>query len=152
VAFVRCLILRNIRSKKGQAMLPCPRCDEHLYPIPKFDLGRDDVADCINELRGFHEQFSRRTRKWNTLLGNTGSTRSLSMPQHTPLLNYFSAMPACLRGGVNPSSERPGQRLPCLAQLFHIIDGYQDLSLLIVVENSCVRELGQSVADRYRGQ
>ncbi len=39
-------------------MLPCPRCDEHLYPVPKFDLDRDDVADFINELRGFHEQFA----------------------------------------------------------------------------------------------
>ncbi len=39
-------------------MLPCPRCDEHLYPVPKFDLDRDDVADFMNELRGFHEQFA----------------------------------------------------------------------------------------------
>ena len=39
-------------------MLPCPRCDEHLYPVPKFDLGRDDVADFVNDLRGFHEQFA----------------------------------------------------------------------------------------------
>jgi SRSO17 transposase len=39
-------------------MLPYPRCDEHLYPVPKFDLDRDDVADFIDELRGFHEQFS----------------------------------------------------------------------------------------------
>lgn len=39
-------------------MLPCPRCDEHLYPVPKFDLDRDDVSDFINELRGFHEQFA----------------------------------------------------------------------------------------------
>ena len=39
-------------------MLPCPRCDEHLYPVPKFDLGRDDIADFIHELRGFHEQFA----------------------------------------------------------------------------------------------
>jgi SRSO17 transposase len=39
-------------------MLPCPRCDEHLYPVPKFDLGRDDVVDFGNELRGFHEQFA----------------------------------------------------------------------------------------------
>ena len=39
-------------------MLPCPRCDEHLYRVPKFDLGRDDIAAFINELRGFHEQFA----------------------------------------------------------------------------------------------
>ena len=39
-------------------MLPCPRGDEYLYPVPKFDLDREDVADFINELRGFHEQFS----------------------------------------------------------------------------------------------
>ena len=39
-------------------MLPCPRCDEHLYPVPKFDLGRDDIAAFIHELRGFHEQFA----------------------------------------------------------------------------------------------
>jgi SRSO17 transposase len=39
-------------------MLPCPRCDEHLYPVPKFDLGRDEIADFMNELRGFHEQFA----------------------------------------------------------------------------------------------
>ena len=39
-------------------MLPCPRCDEHLYPVPKFDLGRDDITAFIHELRGFHEQFA----------------------------------------------------------------------------------------------
>jgi hypothetical protein len=39
-------------------MLPCPRCDEHVYPVPKFDLGRDDAADFDNLLRGFHEQFA----------------------------------------------------------------------------------------------
>jgi len=38
-------------------MVPCSRCDEHLYPVPKFDLDRDDVAAFIHELRGFHEQF-----------------------------------------------------------------------------------------------
>ena len=25
-------------------MVQCSRCDEHLYPVPKFDLSRDDVA------------------------------------------------------------------------------------------------------------
>ena len=34
--------------------------DEHLYPVPKFDLGKnDDVKGFMNELIGFHEQFSR---------------------------------------------------------------------------------------------
>ena len=39
-------------------MLPFTRCDEHLYPVPKFDLGKGDVKDFIYELRGFHEQFA----------------------------------------------------------------------------------------------
>ena len=39
-------------------MLPCPRSDERLYPVPKFDLGRDDIVDFVHELRGFHEQFA----------------------------------------------------------------------------------------------
>jgi hypothetical protein len=26
-------------------MLPITRCDEHLYPVPKFDLGKGDVRD-----------------------------------------------------------------------------------------------------------
>ena len=39
-------------------MLPVTRCDEHLYPVPKFDLGKGDVRDFMNELRGFHEQFA----------------------------------------------------------------------------------------------
>jgi len=39
-------------------MLPATRRDEHLYPVPKFDIHKDDVEDFINELRGFHEQFS----------------------------------------------------------------------------------------------
>jgi SRSO17 transposase len=38
-------------------MLPSTRCGEHLYPVPKFDLGKADVKDFMNELRGFHEQF-----------------------------------------------------------------------------------------------
>ena len=39
-------------------MLSVTRCDEYLYPVPKFDLGKDDVKDFMNELKGFHEQFS----------------------------------------------------------------------------------------------
>jgi SRSO17 transposase len=39
-------------------MLSVTRCHEHLYPVPKFDLGKGDVKDFINELRGFHEQFA----------------------------------------------------------------------------------------------
>jgi len=38
-------------------MLPVIRCDEHLYPVPKFDLGKGDIKDFMNELKGFHEQF-----------------------------------------------------------------------------------------------
>ena len=39
-------------------MLPDIRNDEHLYTVPKFDLGKGDVKDFMNELRGFHEQFA----------------------------------------------------------------------------------------------
>jgi len=39
-------------------MLPAIRGDEHLYPVPKFDLGKSDVKDFMNELIGFHEQFA----------------------------------------------------------------------------------------------
>ena len=39
-------------------MLPVTRCDEHLYSVPKFDLGKGDIKDFMNELSGFHEQFS----------------------------------------------------------------------------------------------
>jgi SRSO17 transposase len=38
-------------------MLPVVRCDEHLYSVPKFDLGKGDIKDFMNELKGFHEQF-----------------------------------------------------------------------------------------------
>lgn len=38
-------------------MLPVTRCDEHLYSVPKFDLGKSDVKDSMGELKGFHEQF-----------------------------------------------------------------------------------------------
>ena len=39
-------------------MLPVTRCNEHLYPVPKFDLGKGDIKDFMNELKGFHEQFA----------------------------------------------------------------------------------------------
>jgi SRSO17 transposase len=39
-------------------MLPVSNCDEHLFPVPKFDLGKGDVKDFMNQLRGFHEQFA----------------------------------------------------------------------------------------------
>jgi len=39
-------------------MLPVTRCYEYLYSVPKFDLGKADIKDFINELKGFHEQFS----------------------------------------------------------------------------------------------
>ncbi len=39
-------------------MLPAIRCNDHLYSVPKFDLGKGDVKDFMNELGGFHEQFA----------------------------------------------------------------------------------------------
>ena len=39
-------------------MLPATRSDEHLYTVPKFDLGKGDVKNFMNELSGFHEQFA----------------------------------------------------------------------------------------------
>jgi len=39
-------------------MLPVIRYDEHLYSVPKFDLGKDDIKGFTNELSGFHEQFA----------------------------------------------------------------------------------------------
>jgi len=39
-------------------MLPVTRCDEHLYSVPKFDLGKGDIKNFMNELSGFHEQFA----------------------------------------------------------------------------------------------
>ena len=38
-------------------MLPVIRSDEHLYVVPKFDLGKDDIKIFMHELKGFHEQF-----------------------------------------------------------------------------------------------
>jgi len=38
-------------------MLPECRCETDPYPIPKFDLGRKDIKDLIEELKGFHEEF-----------------------------------------------------------------------------------------------
>ena len=39
-------------------MLPITRSNEHLYSVPKFDLGKGDIKDFMNELSGFHEQFA----------------------------------------------------------------------------------------------
>ena len=39
-------------------MLPVIRCDEHLYSVPKFDLGKGDINNFMNELSGFHDQFA----------------------------------------------------------------------------------------------
>ncbi len=39
-------------------MLPKIRSYEHRYPVPKFDLNKDDIKNFSNELRGFHEQFA----------------------------------------------------------------------------------------------
>jgi SRSO17 transposase len=39
-------------------MLPVARSDEYLYSVPKFDLGKGDIKDFMNELKGFHEQFA----------------------------------------------------------------------------------------------
>ena len=39
-------------------MLPKIRSDEHRYPVPKFDLNKDDIKNFSNELRGFHEQLA----------------------------------------------------------------------------------------------
>lgn len=39
-------------------MLPATRVDEYLYSVPKFDLGKNEAEDFINELKGFHEQFA----------------------------------------------------------------------------------------------
>jgi SRSO17 transposase len=39
-------------------MLPSIRCDEYLYPVPKFDISVGDVEIFSNELKGFHEIFN----------------------------------------------------------------------------------------------
>ena len=39
-------------------MLPSLRKDEYLYQVPKFDIEKGDIKNFINELKGFHEQFS----------------------------------------------------------------------------------------------
>lgn len=39
-------------------MLPATRSEEYLYSVPKFDLGKKDIKDFMNELSGFHEQFA----------------------------------------------------------------------------------------------
>jgi hypothetical protein len=38
-------------------MLPASRCEGDLFAISKFSLGRSEVEDFMDELRGFHEQF-----------------------------------------------------------------------------------------------
>jgi len=39
-------------------MLPVIRCNDYTYPVPKFDLGKSDIKDFMNELKGFHAQFA----------------------------------------------------------------------------------------------
>ena len=38
-------------------MLPEIRTSDDIYPIPKFDLDRNDVADFLDTLKGFHAEF-----------------------------------------------------------------------------------------------
>lgn len=38
-------------------MLPAIRCEEYLYPVPKFDLKVRNVKEFGNEFSGFHEKF-----------------------------------------------------------------------------------------------
>ncbi len=39
-------------------MRPDIRCDEHLYPVPKFDFDKGGIKHFMNELKGLHEQFA----------------------------------------------------------------------------------------------
>lgn len=39
-------------------MLPDIRQSDYQYAVPRFDLDRNDVADMMSELKGFHENFS----------------------------------------------------------------------------------------------
>ena len=39
-------------------MLPKIRNQEHLYPVPKFNVDERDVKNFINELKGFHQIFT----------------------------------------------------------------------------------------------
>ena len=41
-----------------RAMPTAARSDPYLYPVPKFDLLKDDFGSFVNELIGFHEQFA----------------------------------------------------------------------------------------------
>ena len=41
-------------------MLPVSRKDEYLYSVPKFDLGKGHIKGFMNDLVGFHVQFSDR--------------------------------------------------------------------------------------------
>lgn len=38
-------------------MVTTVQADEHLYPIPKFDLDKEDIQNFSKQLKGFHEQF-----------------------------------------------------------------------------------------------
>lgn len=39
-------------------MLPDIRQSDFLYPVPRFELDRNDVFDLMSELKGFHENFT----------------------------------------------------------------------------------------------
>ncbi len=39
-------------------MQPVTRCNDYLYPVPKFELGKGDIKGFKNELSGFHEHFA----------------------------------------------------------------------------------------------
>src|SRR6056297_1457747 len=39
-------------------MLPEIRSDDRLYNVPKFNLNQEDISDFMNELKGFHENFT----------------------------------------------------------------------------------------------
>ena len=38
-------------------MLPECRLQEHLYPVPKFEIKKDNVENFVEELVKYHEQF-----------------------------------------------------------------------------------------------
>ena len=38
-------------------MLPECRQNEYLFPVPKFDVTKDDVGSFINQLECFHDEF-----------------------------------------------------------------------------------------------
>lgn len=39
-------------------MLPDIRQSDFLYPVPRFELDRNDIFDLMSELKGFHENFT----------------------------------------------------------------------------------------------